>query len=520
MLATKVSAEMSCLAIDKFIGNQLKIVQIIGKPEASTFAGIDQLLLVLPMTVPAAAWRQMPQGNKLKTLVKRQGPQRVPAVSSRLNNKRQTAVHLGNVSATRATFERLTFARKLVAAALREKAGIIGIWVLGFDTAEQEKLTKDMLSAALAAACPLPEFKSKDTPVRIKSIRLVGLDRKIDVSRVTAEANGNNLARCLTALPPNILDAREYVTLLRELAHSNGWQFKKFGLAELKKKGAGAFLAVAQGNADDSAAIVRLRYRPGKHSASPDLSLVGKGIIFDTGGTNLKPFKSMLDMHIDMGGSAVAVGTLQALTELEVPFAIDCWLAITENRTGPAAYKSQDVVTAANGTTIQTIHTDAEGRMALADTLVFASRDKPGFMLDFATLTGACVTAITTRYSGVFSNRPDLHPVLKKSGRDSGERVWPFPLGKEFLEDLKSDTADLMQCSANGGGDHILAASFLNEFVDADIPWVHVDLSACQRKGGLAHIPTEITGFGVRFSMDLILDKNVLDASQWERASG
>ena len=136
-------------------------------------------------------------------------------------------------------------------------------------------------------------------------------------------------------------------------------------------------------------------------------------------------------------------------------------------------------------------------------------------MLDFATLTGACVTAITTRYSGVFSNRPDLHPVLKKSGRDSGERVWPFPLGKEFLEDLKSDTADLMQCSANGGGDHILAASFLNEFVDADIPWVHVDLSACQRKGGLAHIPTEITGFGVRFSMDLILDKNVLDASQW-----
>jgi leucyl aminopeptidase len=140
-------------------------------------------------------------------------------------------------------------------------------------------------------------------------------------------------------------------------------------------------------------------------------------------------------------------------------------------------------------------------------------------MLDYATLTGACITAITTRYSGVFTNHPDLHPILKKSGRDSGERVWPFPIGKEFLEDLKSDTADLMQCSPNGGGDHSLAASFLNEFVDAEIPWVHVDLSACQRKGGLAHIPTEITGFGVRFSMNLILDKNVLDETNWERTS-
>lgn len=497
----------------------MKIAQSVGRPDTRTFAGIDQLLLVLPHTVPASAWRQIPQGSKLKMLIKRQGPGRIPAVSSRLNNKRQTGVHVGRLSPDREAFERLTFARKLVAAALHEKAGTVGIWVLGFDTSEQQRLLNDMLSAALAAACQLPEFKAKDTPKRIRSIRIIGLDKKLDVSRVSAEASGNNLARCLTSLPPNKLDAREYVKLLRGLARTNGWQFKKYGIAELKKMGAGAFLAVAQGNADDSAAIIHLRYRPAKRPKSLALCLVGKGIIFDTGGTNLKSFTSMLDMHIDMGGSAVAVGTLQALTELEVPFAIDCWLAITENRSGPTAYKSQDVVTAANGTTIQTIHTDAEGRMALADTLVFASRDKPDFMLDYATLTGACITAITTRYSGVFTNHPDLHPVLKKSGHDSGERVWPFPIGKEFLEDLKSDTADLMQCSANGGGDHILAASFLNEFVDAEIPWVHVDLSACLRKGGLAHIPTEITGFGVRFSMNLILDKNVLDETNWERTS-
>jgi len=186
--------------------------------------------------------------------------------------------------------------------------------------------------------------------------------------------------------------------------------------------------------------------------------------------------------------------------------AVDCWLAITENRTGPHAYKSQDIVTAANGKTIQTIHTDAEGRMALADTLVLASRDKPGMIIDYATLTGSCVNAITTRYCGVFTNRAEWHPRLKRTGQYCGERVWPFPIGKEFLEDLKSDVADLQQCSVKGTGDHILAGSFLAEFVENDTPWVHVDLSASNHSGGLGHIPTEVTGFCVRYTLSLLLD--------------
>jgi leucyl aminopeptidase len=267
---------------------------------------------------------------------------------------------------------------------------------------------------------------------------------------------------------------------------------------------------VAQGNADDSAAIVRLRYRPTGKAARPALCFVGKGIIFDTGGTNLKPFNAMVDMHIDMGGSAVAVGTLLALSEMRLPQAVDCWLAITENRSGPTAYKSQDVVTALNGKTIQAVHTDAEGRMVLADTLALACRENPDVVIDYATLTGACINAITRRYSGVFTNRPDMHPLLKKTGRESGERVWPFPAGKEYLEELKSETADLTQCSPDAGGDHILAASFLNEFVAEQTPWIHVDLSACKRKGGLGHVPTDITGFGVRYTMNLILDQDVL----------
>ena len=358
----------------------------------------------------------------------------------------------------------------------------------------------------------MPEFKSKPAPAVIRNIRLMGFDKRLDTARVEAEAHGNNLARWLTALPPNLLNAVSYAELTRDLAKEHGWQYKRFRTRDLELLGCGAFLAVAQGNDDDSASIVRLRYRPGSKSASADLSLVGKGIIFDTGGTNLKPFEYMLDMHGDMQGSAVALGTFLTISKLQLPIAVDCWLAITENRTGPNAYKSQDVITAANGKTIQTVHTDAEGRMVLADTLTLTSRDEPGIIMDFATLTGSCVRAVTTRYSGVFTNRPQLHETLTRVGEQSGERVWPFPIGEEFMDELKSDTADMLQCSVKGTGDHILAASFLAEFIDNDVPWVHMDLSAGDNEGGLAHVPTKHTGFGVRYALSAVLDENLFKA--------
>ncbi len=512
MRAAKVSAEMGSLLSEKFRKSTIKVTQVTGSPSAKTLAAIDQLLIVLPDKPPASVWRRIPQGTRIQTLMRRRSPGSVPASLTRINNKRQTLLAIGTVPADSGAYEQLAFARKLISAVLTEKAGTVGIWVLGFPKSDVESIVARVTAAALAIAFQLAEFKTKPRASRIRNVHVIGLDEKLDLRRTSAEAEGNNLARWLTAMPPNKLDARTYVDLLNELSKAHGWQFRKYDIAELKKLGAGAFLAVAQGNADESAAIVHLRYRPAdKKKSKPELSLVGKGIIFDTGGTNLKPFSSMVDMHIDMGGSAVALGTLLTMSELELPIAVDCWMAITENRIGPTAYKSQDVIKAANGKTIQTIHTDAEGRMVLADTLVLACRDNPGMIIDYATLTGACINAVTRYYCGVFTNRPDLHPLLKKSGQDSGERVWPFPIGKEFLGELESETADLRQCTPDAGGDHILAATFLNEFVSEDIPWVHVDLSALQRKGGLAHIPTDITGFGVRFTLDLILDKKVLE---------
>jgi leucyl aminopeptidase len=492
--------------------HDIRIFQKLGRVHTKDLDAVDQLLLILPERPSSGDFRKFPQGSKLQAVYRKHGAGSVPAFTSRFTNKKQTLVVAGTTNAAASTFEQLTLGRKLVAAAGNQKPGSLGICAVGFKPDAQARAVNNVLAAALAAGFKLPAYKSKAEPAKIRSIRLLGLDARLDTGRTEAEAKGNNLARWLATLPPNILDAANYTDLIRRMAKEHGWQFKRFASKDLELLSAGAFLAVAQGNEDDSAGILRLHYRPGSKKAKADLSLVGKGIIFDTGGTNLKPFDSMLDMHGDMQGSAVALGTFLAISELSLPIAVDCWLAVTENRTGPKAYKSQDVVTAANGKTIQTIHTDAEGRMVLADTLVLASREQPGIIFDYATLTGSCIGAITTRYSGVFTNRAELHPQLKRTGRHCGERVWPFPIGKEFLDDLKSDTADFMQCSPKGTGDHILAASFLGEFIENDTPWVHMDLSAGRSEKGLAHIGSKFTGFGVRYTMSAIIDENLFGA--------
>jgi leucyl aminopeptidase len=307
---------------------EIRVIQQLGKVTAAQLDAVDQLLLILPEKPGKAVWKSVPQGTKLQAVMRRRPTGSVPALQSRLANKRHTLVVAGTLEKDADTFAQLTLARKLVAAATAEKAGNLGILVIGFGDDAVAGITGNALAAALAGAFALPEFKSKPSPARIRGIRLLGLSAKLDLGRIRAEAAGNNLARWLTAMPPNKLDATGYADMLQSLAKDRGWEYKRFGTKELEKMGAGAFLAVAQGNDDDSASIVRLRYRPAAKSTTADLSLVGKGIIFDTGGTNLKPFQAMLDMHGDMQGSAVALGTFLAINEMQLPMAVDCWLAM------------------------------------------------------------------------------------------------------------------------------------------------------------------------------------------------
>jgi leucyl aminopeptidase len=211
----------------------------------------------------------------------------------------------------------------------------------------------------------------------------------------------------------------------------------------------------------------------------------------------------MHGMHEDMNGSAVALGILLAATRANLPVNIDCWLALAQNHIGPHAYKQNDVIRTLNGTTVEIVHTDAEGRMVLADTLTMAEREKPDMMVDFATLTGSMHVALGSRYSGIFSNREELMQKALAAGRVTGERVWGFPLDADYDVELESKIADVRQCTLESEADHILAARFLNRFVD-DVPWLHMDLSASNHKEGLGAVGSPVTGFGVGWGVEML----------------
>lgn len=491
----------------------LRVLKPSRTPVNKLLGRTEHMLIVVPEKPSASVWKQLPDGTRLRRLASKRLTAS-PVIRSRLANTSGTGITLGKLpgsgTGTKETsaFDQLSFAGKLAAEACADNPASVAILVAGFEKAAEAAMLEALLLALAAHRFVMPVYKSEATnKKRLNTVRILKDSTGIDTRRILAEANATNLVRWLTSQPPNCLDAKTYLTLLRSLARSKGWKLSFLSEAKLRNAGAGAFLAVSQGNATRDAGIVHIRYRPLK-SGKPRLALVGKGIIFDTGGNNLKPFKGMLDMHQDMAGSAVAVAALAALTDLEAPFAIDCWLAITENRVSASAYKPRDIVTASNGVTVEVIHTDAEGRMALADTLALAAKEKPDAIIDFATLTGSCIAALTERYSGVLTNRPALNELLVDTGRRCGERVWPFPMDRDFDEELKSEVADVLQCAPAGGGDHIQAARFLNRFVPERINWVHIDLSSAARKGGLAQVPGEVTGFGARFAINLVLDSH------------
>ncbi len=469
------------------------------------------LILLLP--AKGAKLESLPYGQEIQQRLKRADHKLVsgrPFVTD-LPNAAGTQVALAGIDSKSSVFEILSLARKLVAAHKTHNPERLAVACYGLEAVDAERASEAVVAALLAAHFSMPTFKSEPRkPTKLREIYIYGHRSARGYARTLAEAHGNNLARYLTALPPNELTPGNYRRRVEKLSREQGWRTEFLDIKKLRARGAGAFLAVAQGSPEPDAGILHLRYVPKKKSSKATLALVGKGICFDTGGTNLKPARHMHGMHEDMEGSAVALGTLLALAELKADFPVDCWLALAQNHIGPKAYKQNDVVKAANGKTIEIIHTDAEGRMILADTLYFASREKPKLIIDYATLTGACVGALSTRMSGTLTNRDKLVPVLIEAGNSSGERVWPFPLPNDYEDALKSDIADIKQCTLENDADHILAATFLKKFLANDPDWIHVDLSAGNHKGGLAHIPTDTTGFGVRFSLNLLLDQKIM----------
>ena len=477
---------------------QLKQFAALANEKSLVTAG--HILFVLPPGKPA----MLPFAKVLEAKLKRSHSKYADLVKTAVS----TDLPNGNMAswvvldAKYTAFQRHTWLRKALKALLDEKPQTLAIAVFG-DDAFRKAAACDAIYVASVNAAELPSRKkSKDKPRLLKTIALHGWQESHGYVQTQARVAGNTLTRRLTMLPPNELTPTIYRDKVAKLAKDNGWQHEEFDMKKLQKIGAGAFVAVGQGSEPQDAAIVHLTYTP--KGAKKHIALVGKGICFDTGGHNLKPSRYMHGMHEDMNGSAVALGILLAATQSQLPIKIDCWLAIAQNHIGPKAYKQNDVVTALDGTTIEIVHTDAEGRMVLADTLTLASREKPEFIMDFATLTGSMAVALGDRYSGIIGNRPELLCKAMGAGTACGERVSAFPFDEDYEEDLESGIADIKQCTLEGGADHILAARFLSRFIEGDAPWLHVDLSSSRCDGGLGIVAHEVNGFGVAWGLGML----------------
>ena len=476
-----------------------KLEQNTAQLSAAEAQRVSHLLVVLP---DARADRSVPFADELDAALKRRRKKREELMKSPVS----TDLAHGGLAAwlvlnpRQSAFEQHTAVRKALQLLLSEKPKEIAIAVYGDAKARQQAATRAVYCAWLNGVL-LPERKKKSEAVPLERIHLHGYRDADDFGTLRAQALGNTLCRELTVLPPNELTPGAYRKRLARLAREHGWAHEEYDLKRLRAMGAGAFVAVAQGSAEQDAAIVRLRYRHRK--ARKKLALVGKGICFDTGGHNLKTARYMHGMHEDMNGSAVALGILLAASETKQRVDIDCWLAIAQNHLSPHAYKQNEVIRALNGTTIEIVHTDAEGRMVLSDSLTLAAREKPDLIVDFATLTGTMHMALGDRYSGIFATSDELAKRAVAAGVASGERVWPFPLDDDYDSALESGIADVKQCSMEGEADHILGARLLKRFTD-DRPWIHMDLSGSSCKGGLGAVGTDVTGFGVAWGMHLL----------------
>ncbi len=386
------------------------------------------------------------------------------------------------------------------------KMGIYFPWTL---------FNKDSASKAVAEAALLSFFKdvrflsSPEVKSIPSGIDLIGLpnSNKDFLKSIIPVCNGVGLARELVGAPANMLTPAELANTAALLAREKNCQLKILEKKDCLKEGMGAYLAVCQGS-DLDPKFIHLTYKPDGQILRK-LVLIGKGLTFDSGGYNLKVGASQIEMmKFDMGGSAAVLGTAKAIIELkpkevEVHFII----AACENMVNGSAVHPGDIIEASNGKTIEINNTDAEGRLTLADALVYASKLQPDAIVDLATLTGACVVALGDEIAGLWTGNDSLAKGLISAANDAGEGLWRMPLYQPYKDGLKSLLADLKNTGPRQGGS-ITAALFLKEFVDESIPWAHIDIAGpVWSDKGRGINPAGATGYGVRTLINWICNQ-------------
>jgi leucyl aminopeptidase len=310
--------------------------------------------------------------------------------------------------------------------------------------------------------------------------------------------NGVFLTRDLVSEPPNYLNPERFVTEIKKLSKL-GLKVDVFNYSKMKKIGMNALLGVSQGS-KNLPYFVTITWKPNNSKNKKPLSFIGKGVCFDTGGISLKPAKFMEDMKYDMAGAGVVVGLMKTLALRKSKSYVVGAVALVENMPGGSAQRPGDIVKSYSGKTIEVLNTDAEGRLILADAIYYIDEQyKPELIVDLATLTGAIVVSLGSEYAGLFSNNDKLSEKLIKAGEIENEKLWRFPLHKNYDKLMDSKIADIQNINYSGGAGSITAAQFLQRFLKNNTPWAHLDIAGMAwTKKDLETIPTGATGYGVK----------------------
>ncbi|RAP27102.1 leucyl aminopeptidase [Candidatus Marinamargulisbacteria bacterium SCGC AG-343-D04] len=344
--------------------------------------------------------------------------------------------------------------------------------------------------------------ESHQAKITIRSSESKALKKAVSEARIHAEAQC--VSRDLANTPANFLTPKDFSDYAKKLFKGTDVEVKIHKKKDLEKMKMGAFLAVAQGSQNEPY-LVELLYN--NASKKKPTVLVGKGVTFDTGGISIKPSKSMSDMKADMSGAAAVIGAIYGIQALGRKTNVCGLIPLAENMPSSSAYKPGDVVTSMNGKTIEVINTDAEGRLLLADALCYATTKKPALIVDIATLTGACSIALGDVASAILGNNQKEIESICNQETKTGERFWQLPLYEEYKEYLKSDVADLLNCSENRLAGTATAAIFLEHFIE-NYPWIHLDIASMMDSSATKGFQIKgMTGFGCR-TLISIFDRN------------
>ena len=423
-----------------------------------------------------------------------------------VQTKRLFFVGLGDVTNTEHFRRQIVAAKNIIKKAKAETIGL----VLPNSTISEADTAQAFVEGLILSNYQYQAYKTDAKPVTFNRIVLhdgkKGAITGAERGKVLAEATC--FARDLINLSPNDKTALLLAKHAKDMAKKNKINIEIWDKAKIELENFGGLLAVNKGSQDPPSFMI-LEYQSEKAKNQKPIVLVGKGVVFDTGGLSLKPTKDSMDhMKADMSGAAVVLGAMQVVAKLELPLHIIALIPATDNRPGEKAYVPGDVIKMHSGTTVEVLNTDAEGRMLLADALSYAKNYNPELVIDVATLTGAQVVATGNFVAAIMTNEDDNSKSrieqLVNAGERSGDWVAPLPMHQDFAELLKSSVADLKNIGGAAAGT-ITAGKFLEHFTN--YPWVHIDIAGPSFYAAPRHYhPVGGTGFGVRLLSTFLMN--------------